>query len=67
MFTVYFSVVALQLNLVSVAYKAVVNIAWVVQRLRLTLSKGPIRVGVSLPSTEDGNGSSFPNVVFSSF
>jgi hypothetical protein len=34
--------------------------------LRLALSKGPNRVGVSFPSPEDGNRSSFRNVVFSS-
>jgi hypothetical protein len=33
----------------------------------LALSKGPNRVGVSLPSPEDGNRSSFRNVVFSSY
>jgi hypothetical protein len=37
-----------------------------VQGLRLALSKGPNRVGVSLPSLEDGNRSGFRNVVFSS-
>jgi hypothetical protein len=36
------------------------------QWLWLDLSKGPNRVGVSLPSPEDGNRSSFWNVVFSS-
>jgi hypothetical protein len=34
---------------------------------RLALYKGPNRVGVSPPSPEDGNRSSFLNVVFSSF
>jgi hypothetical protein len=34
--------------------------------LRLALSKGANRVGVS-PSSEDGNRSSFQNAVFSSF
>jgi hypothetical protein len=34
---------------------------------RLALSKGHNRVGVSLPSPEDGNRSSFRNVVFSSY
>jgi hypothetical protein len=33
--------------------------------LRLALPKGHIAVGVSLPSPEDGNTSSFRNVVFS--
>jgi hypothetical protein len=33
----------------------------------LALSKGPNRVGVFLPSPEDGNRSSFRNVVFSGF
>jgi hypothetical protein len=37
-----------------------------VQYIRLALSKGPKRVGVSLPSPEDGNIYSFGNVVFSS-
>jgi hypothetical protein len=36
------------------------------QWLRLALSKGANRVGVSLPSPEDGNRSSFRNVVFPS-
>jgi hypothetical protein len=38
----------------------------VIQRLRLALSKGPNRVGVSppLPSLENGSRSSFRNVVF---
>jgi hypothetical protein len=31
------------------------------------LSKGPNRVGVSLPSPEDGDRSSFRNVVFSRY
>jgi hypothetical protein len=38
-----------------------------VQQLRLALSKGPNRVGVSLPSPEDGNRCSFLHVAFSSF
>jgi hypothetical protein len=33
---------------------------------RLALSKGPNRVGVSLPSPENGNRSSFQNLDFSS-
>jgi hypothetical protein len=33
--------------------------------LKLALSKGPNRVGVALSSSEDGNRSSFRNVVFS--
>jgi hypothetical protein len=38
------------------------------QYLRLALSKGPIRVGVSPPpSPEDGNRSSFRNVLFSNY
>jgi hypothetical protein len=37
------------------------------QRLRLALSKSPNTVYVSLPSPEDVNGSSFRNVVFSSY
>jgi hypothetical protein len=36
------------------------------QWLKLALSKGPSRVGTSLPSPEDRNISSFRNVVFSS-
>jgi hypothetical protein len=47
-------------------YIAVVILTWVVQLLRIALSKGPDIVGVS-PSAEEGNGSSFQNVVFSSF
>jgi hypothetical protein len=35
--------------------------------LKVALSKGPERVGVSLPSAEDGNRSSFQNIVFSKF
>jgi hypothetical protein len=34
---------------------------------RLILSKGPNRVGVSLPSPEDRNRSSFRNIVFSRY
>jgi hypothetical protein len=41
--------------------------AWAVQWLRLALSKGRHRIGVSLPSPEDGNRSSFHNIVFSSY
>jgi hypothetical protein len=37
-----------------------------IRRLMLALSKGPNKVGVSLTSPEDGNRSSFRNVVFSS-
>jgi hypothetical protein len=36
----------------------------IIQWLNLALSKGPSRVGVSLPSPEDGNRSSFRNAVF---
>jgi hypothetical protein len=36
------------------------------QWLRLGVFKGANRVGVSFPSSEDGNRSSFQNVVFSS-
>jgi hypothetical protein len=35
-----------------------------VRYLRLALSKGPNRVGISLPLPEDGNRPSFRNVVF---
>jgi hypothetical protein len=35
--------------------------------MRLALSKGPSRVSVLLPSPEDGNRPSYPNVVFSSY
>jgi hypothetical protein len=35
------------------------------QRLRFALSMGPNRVGVSVSSPEDGNGSSFKDDVFS--
>jgi hypothetical protein len=38
-----------------------------VQRLRIALSKGPDRVGVSLPSPEEGKRSSFRNTMFSSY
>jgi hypothetical protein len=34
--------------------------------LRVALSKGPNKVGVILPSPQDGNRASFRNVVFSS-
>jgi hypothetical protein len=37
------------------------------KKLSLALSKGHNRAGVSLPSPEDGNRSSFQNVVFSSY
>jgi hypothetical protein len=36
-------------------------------RTWLTISKGPIREGVSFPSTEDGNKPSFRDVAFSSY
>jgi hypothetical protein len=39
---------------------------WIIQLLRLALPKEPKRVGVSLPSLEDENGSFILNVVFSS-
>jgi hypothetical protein len=35
--------------------------------LRLALSKGLNRIGVSLPSPEDGNRSSYRNVAFSNY
>jgi hypothetical protein len=38
-----------------------------VQRLRLALARGPNRVGVSLPSPEDGNRCIFRNVVVRSY
>jgi hypothetical protein len=41
-------------------------VQWVVQWLRLALSKGPNRVGVSLPSPKEGNTFSFQNIVYSS-
>jgi hypothetical protein len=41
--------------------------SWGVQGLRLAISKGPNRVGVSLPSPEEGNRLSFGNIVFYSF
>jgi hypothetical protein len=37
------------------------------QWLRLALTKGRNRIGVSLPLPEDGNRSSFRNVVFYSY
>jgi hypothetical protein len=40
----------------------VVGLCQLVQRLKLVLSKVPNRVGVSLPSPEDGKRSSFRNV-----
>jgi hypothetical protein len=43
------------------------GIVFKVQSLRLALSKEPNRVGVSLSSHDDGNRSSFLNVVFSSY
>jgi hypothetical protein len=42
------------------------NLTWVVQCLKLALSKGPNRVGVP-PSSEDENRPSFRKVTFSSF
>jgi hypothetical protein len=48
------------ISLVSGIYIAVIILTWVVQSLRLALSNGPNRVGVS---SEDGNRSSFRNVV----
>jgi hypothetical protein len=39
----------------------------ITERLRLALSKGPNRVGVSLPLLEVKNRSSFRNVFFSSY
>jgi hypothetical protein len=38
-----------------------------IQRLWLALSKASNRVGISLPTHEDGKTSSFRNVVFSSY
>jgi hypothetical protein len=35
--------------------------------MRSALSKGPNRVGIYLPSPEDGKRSSFPEVVFSTY
>jgi hypothetical protein len=43
--------------------EAFVHMTWVVQRLRLALSKGPY----TFPSPEDGNRSSLRNVMFSSY
>jgi hypothetical protein len=43
-----------------------VNLTWVAQRLRSALSTGPNWVRVFPPIPEDGNRSSFRNVVFSS-
>jgi hypothetical protein len=40
---------------------------WVAQYLRLTLSKGLTRVGVSLPSPLEGNSFGFQNLVFSGY
>jgi hypothetical protein len=45
---------------ISISY---INIHW----LKLALSKGPNKVGVSLPSLEGGNRSSFRIVVFSGY
>jgi hypothetical protein len=64
-FVVHVPVFSLRQNLVSSIYVPVVILTWVVQWLRLALSKGPNRVGVS-PSPDDRNWSSFPNVVFCS-
>jgi hypothetical protein len=64
-FTACFLVTCLSPSLVSGAYMAVMT--WVVQWSRLALSKGPNRVGVSLPSPEDGNRTCFQNVFFSYF
>jgi hypothetical protein len=57
-FTAYFSVPSLGLSLVLGVY---CYMASFVQWLRLTLSKGLNRVGVSFPSPEHGNWSSFWN------
>jgi hypothetical protein len=38
-----------------------------IERLRLALSKGPIREGVSLPSLEDGSRPNIRSVVISSY
>jgi hypothetical protein len=40
-----------------------INLKWVMQWLRLALSKRPNRVGLSLPSPEDGSRSSFGHIV----
>jgi hypothetical protein len=47
--------------------RAVVNMTCVFQGLKLALSKGRNATGVSLPSHEDRDRSSFRNVVFLSF
>jgi hypothetical protein len=41
--------------------------AWDVQQLSLALSKGPSRVGVSLPLFRDGNRSSYRDAMFSRY
>jgi hypothetical protein len=59
-------VISLPQSLVSSVCAAVVILQWVVQSLRLALSKGPTRVGVS-PSPEDGNRFSCRIALFSSY
>jgi hypothetical protein len=56
-----------QFGLLTVGRKITLSLPWVVQWLRLTLSKRPKRLSVSFPSPEDGNRSSFWNVVFSGY
>jgi hypothetical protein len=46
-FAAYFIILSLEQILVSGIYIAVVNMTWVVRSLRLALSKGPERLGIS--------------------
>jgi hypothetical protein len=50
-----------------VGCKLTSNSTWVVQRLRLAFCKWPNWIGHSLSSPEDGNRSSFRNVMFSGY
>jgi hypothetical protein len=67
MFTAYFPVISFWQRLVSGIYIGVFLMTWVIQLLRLALSKGPNRAGISLLLSERGNRSRFETVVFASF
>jgi hypothetical protein len=62
-FIAYFPVSSLWQSLVLGIYIAVVILTWVVQLLRIALSKGPNTVRVS-PSAEEGNRSSSKTLCF---
>jgi hypothetical protein len=52
---------------VSVVFIARFNMTWIFQSMRLAHTKGSNRIGVSLPSPEDGSESNLHNIVFSIF